>query len=67
MGEINQKVFKHACRLRLGKSKVDEEAAVLVLKWQNEIENPAWSPFKLGPHGKVIHAQACTYLLYYFI
>ncbi|KAF3330741.1 paramyosin, long form-like protein [Carex littledalei] len=52
MGEIDQKAFKNARRLKFGKSKVDEEAAVLVLKWQNEIQNPAWCPFKPGPDGK---------------
>ncbi|KAJ4819975.1 XH/XS domain-containing protein [Rhynchospora pubera] len=52
MGEIDERAFKKACRLKLGKSKVDEEAAVLVLEWQNEIQNPDWCPFKIGQHGK---------------
>lgn len=70
MGEIDKKAFKNACRLKLGKSKIDEEAAMLVLKWKNEIQNPAWRPFKPGPHGKVIDARTlhiCYIIMFIFM
>lgn len=66
MGEIDQKAFKNVRRLKLGKSKVDEEAAMLALEWQNEIQNPAWCPFKPGPDGKVIYVGTSPYLLYIY-
>ncbi|KAJ4804133.1 XH/XS domain-containing protein [Rhynchospora pubera] len=51
MGEINEKPFKVACRQKFGKGDAEYQAALLSTKWQNEIKNPNWHPFKIISEG----------------
>ncbi|KAJ1692854.1 hypothetical protein LUZ63_009552 [Rhynchospora breviuscula] len=51
MGEIDEKPFQVACRQKFGKGDAEYQAALLSTKWQNEIKNPNWHPFKIISEG----------------
>ncbi|KAJ1294648.1 hypothetical protein BS78_01G161400 [Paspalum vaginatum] len=44
MGELDQKAFLAACK---EKTAEDEELAILCSKWEDELRNPEWHPFKV--------------------
>ncbi|KAJ3694895.1 hypothetical protein LUZ60_000272 [Juncus effusus] len=47
MGEIDEKGFQSACRLKFPKSEVDVKAMELCSKWQEELKKPDWHPFQV--------------------
>nr|CAD1826795.1 unnamed protein product [Ananas comosus var. bracteatus] len=47
MGELDEKVFQNACRLKFPKEEADVNSAILCSKWQDELRNPEWFPFKV--------------------
>lgn len=50
MGELNPKVFRK--RAPAGKD-ADMWATIVSSKWQEELKDPTWHPFKVvGPEGK---------------
>ncbi|KAJ3669236.1 hypothetical protein LUZ60_011186 [Juncus effusus] len=46
MGEISEEKFRKACEIKFHRSAVEKEVGFLLQKWQNEIQNPNWNPFK---------------------
>ncbi|XP_066317295.1 factor of DNA methylation 1-like isoform X2 [Miscanthus floridulus] len=47
MGELDLKAFGIACRKRLSKADAAVTSALLCSKWEEEIRNPNWYPFKV--------------------
>ncbi|KAJ4756886.1 XH/XS domain-containing protein [Rhynchospora pubera] len=47
MGEIDEKPFQVACKRKFAKGDAEYQAAVLSSKWQDELKNPEWHPFKI--------------------
>jgi hypothetical protein len=47
MGELDPKAFGIACRKRLSKADAAVTSALLCSKWEEEIRNPNWYPFKV--------------------
>lgn len=47
VGELDPSVFLSPCKLKFPAAYVEAESARLCSKWQNEIENPGWQPFKV--------------------
>jgi len=47
MGELDLKAFRIACRKRLSKEDAEVTSALLRSKWEEEIRNPNWFPFKV--------------------
>lgn len=46
MGELDLKAFSNACRQTLSKEDAEVTAAILCSKWEAEIRNPEWHPFR---------------------
>ncbi|WVZ59770.1 hypothetical protein U9M48_009869 [Paspalum notatum var. saurae] len=46
MGELDQKAFLAACKEKTAEDD-DEELAILCSKWEDELRNPEWHPFKV--------------------
>ncbi|KAJ4749354.1 XH/XS domain-containing protein [Rhynchospora pubera] len=47
MGEIDEKPFQVACRLKFARGDAECQAAILSSKWQDELKNPDWHPFRI--------------------
>ncbi|KAK6139550.1 hypothetical protein DH2020_026696 [Rehmannia glutinosa] len=47
MGEIDDKAFKNACKLRFPPEEADIKAVELCSLWQEYLKNPEWHPFKI--------------------
>jgi XH domain len=47
MGEIDEKPFHVACKHKFSKGDAEYQAAMLSSKWQDELKNPEWHPFKM--------------------
>ncbi|KQK08877.1 factor of DNA methylation 1 [Brachypodium distachyon] len=47
MGELDLKAFSNACRQKSSKEDAEVTAAILCSKWEAEIKNPDWHPFKV--------------------
>ncbi|KQK08878.1 factor of DNA methylation 1 [Brachypodium distachyon] len=46
MGELDLKAFSSACRQKSSKEEAEVTAAILCSKWEAEIRNPEWHPFR---------------------
>jgi hypothetical protein len=47
MGELDLKAIANACRLDLSQEDAQVTCANLCSKWQNEISDPNWHPFRV--------------------
>ncbi|KAL2485797.1 Factor of DNA methylation 1 [Abeliophyllum distichum] len=47
MGEIDEKAFKNACKLRFPPEEAEIKAAELCSLWQEKLKNPQWHPVKV--------------------
>ncbi|TVU17629.1 hypothetical protein EJB05_33677 [Eragrostis curvula] len=47
IGELDPKVFLGFCKQKLPEKDAEAESAILCTKWQSEINNPGWNPFKV--------------------
>ncbi|TVU19265.1 hypothetical protein EJB05_35404 [Eragrostis curvula] len=47
MGELDSKAFTNVFRKRLSKEEAEVTSAIICSKWQEEIKNPNWHPFKV--------------------
>jgi hypothetical protein len=47
VGELDPSVFLSLCKQKFPAADAEAESARLCSKWQNEIENPEWQPFKV--------------------
>lgn len=52
MGELDEKVFKEACKLRYPPEEVEIKALELCSLWQEKLKNPEWHPFRVVEDGK---------------
>ena len=46
MGELDLKAFSNALGQKLSKEDAEVTAAILCSKWEAEIRNPEWHPFR---------------------
>lgn len=46
MGELDLEAFSKACRKMSSEEDAEITAAILCSKWQAEIKNPDWHPFR---------------------
>jgi hypothetical protein len=46
MGELDLKAFSNALGQKLSKEDAEITAAILCSKWEAEIRNPEWHPFR---------------------
>ncbi|PKA48562.1 Protein suppresor of gene silencing 3 [Apostasia shenzhenica] len=54
MGELNEKIFHAACMKKYRKDEAEVKAAELCSKWQDELRNPDWHPFRtISVNGKL--------------
>ena len=57
MGDLDLKSFAIACKNKMSKEDAGVTASILCSKWEDEIRNPEWHPFKVvmdGGKAKVI-------------
>ncbi|CAO2193650.1 unnamed protein product [Urochloa humidicola] len=58
MGELDMKPFQIACKSEYGNDDYLMKAAMLVARWEDELRNPSWHPFKVvqvnGEHKEVL-------------
>ncbi|KAL6627437.1 hypothetical protein ACP70R_031163 [Stipagrostis hirtigluma subsp. patula] len=47
MGELDEKPFQNACKIKYGSHDYEAKAAELASHWQEEIKKPSWHPFKM--------------------
>jgi hypothetical protein len=47
MGELDPKAFGNACKKSLSKDDAELVSATLCSKWDAEIRNPNWHPFRV--------------------
>lgn len=47
MGELDLKAFSKACQKKCSGEDVEVTAAFLCSKWETEIKNPDWHPFRI--------------------
>lgn len=68
MGEMDEKPFRSACKQMFSKEDADLKAAEYCSKWQDELRNQEWHPFKIisvdGKHKVGIGClKLCTSIL----
>ncbi|CAO2174607.1 unnamed protein product [Urochloa humidicola] len=58
MGELDMKPFQIRCKSEYGNGDYLMKAAMLVARWEDELRNPSWHPFKVvqvnGEHKEVL-------------
>ena len=47
MGDLDLKSFAIACKNKMSKEDAGVTASILCSKWEEEIKNPEWHPFKV--------------------
>ncbi|KAM0858726.1 hypothetical protein ACQ4PT_047650 [Festuca glaucescens] len=47
MGDLDLKSFAGACKHKMSKEDAEVTASILCSKWENEIKNPEWYPFRV--------------------
>lgn len=47
IGELDSKVFLKTCKRKLSSQDAKAESIILCSKWQSEISNPEWNPFRV--------------------
>jgi len=47
MGDLDLKSFASACKHKMSKEDAEVTASILCSKWENEIKNPEWYPFRV--------------------
>ncbi|CAM0881708.1 unnamed protein product [Alopecurus aequalis] len=47
MGDLDLKSFASACKHKMSKEDAEVTASILCSKWENELKNPEWYPFRV--------------------
>ena len=47
MGDLDLKAFASACKNKMSKEDAEVTASILCSKWEDEIKNPEWHPFRV--------------------